>query len=366
MAVSEQTTWDERGTTPDRIEAALRRLLHERHAEDTSLVPARVLNLVVIADREWKGEIINRLERVGRYHASRTILCTVSEQRSGIDARVVLSSQSEGSGIGVVTEWVELDLGEDALARIDTILDPLLVAELQTVLWSPHSRDDAVEALLEMIDVILIDTDDAAYFDGPGAALARSWELQDRTYVVDLAWLRTTPWRERLAAAFDDPSRRSELPAIANVAVRHNPGSLTSALLLTGWLASRLGWQPEPLVATVGGAYRGTAAAQRSGGPHAAAFSGIVGFDFEPVQQAAPGIAGVTVGTDYGFSLSLDRGRGGLIARQRRPAPTPAREWRVLGASRGEGGILGEGVRQALLRDATYRPAIAYARRFQP
>jgi hypothetical protein len=38
----------------------------------------------------------------------------------------------------------------------------------------------------------------------------------------------------------------------------------------------------------------------------------------------------------------------------------------VLGASRGEGGILGEGVRQALLRDATYRPAIAYARRFQP
>ncbi len=28
--------------------------------------------------------------------------------------------------------------------------------------------------------------------------------------------------------------------------------------------------------------------------------------------------------------------------------------WQVLGASRGEGGILGEGVRQALLRDSTY------------
>jgi hypothetical protein len=33
-----------------------------------------------------------------------------------------------------------------------------------------------------------------------------------------------------------------------------------------------------------------------------------------------------------------------------------------MGASRGEGGILGEGVRQALLRDPTYRPALAQAR----
>jgi hypothetical protein len=33
----------------------------------------------------------------------------------------------------------------------------------------------------------------------------------------------------------------------------------------------------------------------------------------------------------------------------------------VLGASRGEAGILGEGIRQALLRDPTYRPALAAA-----
>ena len=32
-----------------------------------------------------------------------------------------------------------------------------------------------------------------------------------------------------------------------------------------------------------------------------------------------------------------------------------------MGASRGEAGILGEGIRQALLRDPTYRPALAAA-----
>ena len=33
----------------------------------------------------------------------------------------------------------------------------------------------------------------------------------------------------------------------------------------------------------------------------------------------------------------------------------------MLGASRGEAGILGEGIRQALLRDPTYEPALRCA-----
>ncbi len=36
--------------------------------------------------------------------------------------------------------------------------------------------------------------------------------------------------------------------------------------------------------------------------------------------------------------------------------------WTVMGASRGEAGILGEGVRQALLRDPTYKPALEAGR----
>ena len=63
------------------------------------------------------------------------------------------------------------------------------------------------------------------------------------------------------------------------------------------------------------------------------------------------GLAGVTVSCRGDFSLSLDRSRGGLRARER--SDGAERTWQVLGASRGEGGILGEGVRQALLRIQT-------------
>ena len=43
-------------------------------------------------------------------------------------------------------------------------------------------------------------------------------------------------------------------------------------------------------------------------------------------------------------------------------AAAEEREWTILGASRGEQGVLGEGIRQALLRDPTYVPALHAAR----
>ena len=65
----------------------------------------------------------------------------------------------------------------------------------------------------------------------------------------------------------------------------------------------------------------------------------------------------------YEASVSLDRAPGGLKS-VRRARDGSEQTWTVLGASRGEGGILGEGVRQALLRDPTYRPALSCAQVF--
>jgi glucose-6-phosphate dehydrogenase assembly protein OpcA len=349
--------WAEHDTTPERIETALRELLRESHAADASLVPARVLNLVVVADREWRGEVVNRLERVGRFHPSRTILCTVEDDRREMDGYATVSGDdAHEGGIGVLRESVEIALGASHLSRLDTIIDPIVISELPTVLWSPHSRDEAVQALLPIVDVILIDTDDPVYFDGPGAALVRAAELLDSNVdVVDLAWLRTIAWRERLAGSFSDPTRDGLLDGLKRIYVRHHHGSIVSALLLTGWLSSRLGWIPSELVPGAGGASQ-AAAVRSSGGPS-------VSIEFDPVDQAIRGLAGVTVTGSAGFSLSFDRAPGGLLAHEQSAGAKP-REWQLFGASRGEGGILGEGVRQALIRDPTYGPALQAARSF--
>jgi hypothetical protein len=76
--------------------------------------------------------------------------------------------------------------------------------------------------------------------------------------------------------------------------------------------------------------------------------------------MSAPGLAGIAIETASGVSISLDRGSGGLRAR-RRFRDGHESQWTVMGASRGEAGILGEGIRQALLRDKVYGPALSAA-----
>jgi glucose-6-phosphate dehydrogenase assembly protein OpcA len=344
-----EDVWSEQATSPDAIEAALRELLRKRHAANRALAPARVLNLVVLVDHEWKDEVSNRLESVGRYHASRTILCSVHEGRQSLDAVAAIAYEAPANGgIHPVRERVDIDLGAEQLPRLDTVVDPILVSELPTMLWAPHGHSEAVDALLPLTDVILIDSDDHPTKRG----LAHVARLREFAYVVDLAWMRTIPWRERLASSFDLPERRRALPTLTEVCVRHHPSSLATAALLVGWLASRLEWEQEPLRRRDDAGWLGKA----WGGDE----RHEIGISLVAVDQEAPGLAGVTVGWDGGWSLSLDRAAGGLCARQR-DADGQEQTWQVLGASRGEGGILGEGVRQALLRDPTYGPALAQA-----
>jgi hypothetical protein len=198
-----------------------------------------------------------------------------------------------------------------------------------------------------LVDVMLLDSDD---IDDPADAFARAERLRKRVYIVDLAWLRTTPWRERLAATFDLPERVESLRDIDELEIRHRETSMASALLLAGWLSSRLNWDRSHLRL-----WDGRLASWADGG------AGEVVVSLYTAEQESPGLAGVTVATADGTELSLQRGLGGLDAGLR-DADGTERQWKILGASRGEGGILGEGIRQALLRDPTYLPALHAAR----
>jgi glucose-6-phosphate dehydrogenase assembly protein OpcA len=251
----------------------------------------------------------------------------------------------------VIHEAVEIDCGPEHLEALQTIVDPVLVGEIPTVVWSPHGHEDAVKALLGLMDVVLVDSDD---LPEPADAFERVESLREHAYVVDLAWLRTTPWRERLAASFDLPSRLAVLHHISALEVRHQERSTASGLLLAGWMASRLQWDRARLS---GGLGLFTGALTRE--------DGEVIVELRALEQESPGLIGVTVSCDEGTSLALQRGYGGLDAAERN-RNGEQREWKILGASRGEGGILGEGVRQALLRDPTYVGALDAARELCP
>src|SRR6476469_9586746 len=204
--------WRESDTTPPRIEAALRDLEVRRQGDDEHpFVPARVMNLVAIVEAEFRGEIENRLEGVGRYHPSRLVLCAVEEGRTKLDAWAGIGTDdahAQPGHIAVAHERVEVTVGPTHLKTIDRIVDPLLVPDLATMVWAPHGHREAVDALRRLAQIILIDSQDEP---DVADALDRAADLADAAYLVDLAWLRSTPWRERIAATFDPPAYRSML-----------------------------------------------------------------------------------------------------------------------------------------------------------
>jgi glucose-6-phosphate dehydrogenase assembly protein OpcA len=340
--------WQAQDTAPGDIDAALRELLVEFHRENEGYVPARVLNLVCVVDRQWSGEIANRLRGVGRYHASRTIVCSVDGRRTKLDATATIATDTDPKPgeFALLRETIVVECGPHHLEHLDTIVDPLVVTDLSTVIWSPHGHWDALNSLRRLAQVVLLDSVDDPDID---AALRRACSFSSELYVVDLAWLRSTPWRERIAAAFDPPARRAELQTISAIEIRHHPDSTVAALLLTGWLATRLGWEPTRLMKR-GETLYGKLKARRQD----------VQVTLVPTPIGVRGLAGLTVDTARGESLALDRGEGGLRAVRRQPK-RDEHAWTILGASRGEAGILGEGIRQALLRDPTYRPALTAA-----
>jgi glucose-6-phosphate dehydrogenase assembly protein OpcA len=366
MPVSD-AVWSEQGTTPDAIEAALRELLAEKHAENGGLVPARVLNMVVFVESEYSGEIANRLRGVGRYHASRTVVLSYEPRRERLNARVTVASEGDPgpNELALLRETAIVEIGERHLDDLATIADPLVVSDLPTLLWSPHRHPEAADALLGLAQATLIDSIEEPVWS---AAIERACALSEQVYVVDLAWLRSTPWRERVAATFDPAGMRAQLSSLSSLEIRHHPDSTMAAMLFVGWLASRLGWELDHSQIE-GRAGRDGVLTGRARARQGAA-------DIELRLQAAPelrvpGLAGIRLHSSAGLDLSLDRGPGGLHAHRRWPISDDrsggrAHRWTLLGASRGESGILGEGIRQALLRDPTYRPALRAAQALLP
>ena len=327
----------------------MRELLRQRHAANERLAPARVLNLIVIVDREWKGEITNRLERAGRYHGSRTILCTVTEGRTTLDATARVSYDNPEDKLGVMWEKIEIDIGPQHLpsAADDHRPDRRLgVADRAVVAASPRRRDSGAAAA---------DRRDPARLRRlpVGRRRVRAGVLGPRPRVRD---------RSRLAA-HDSVARaaggelRPAVPAAGAAPCQRAQHPPPRRIKRLGAPARRVAGIAAGLGAGAAGAARRSTAARAM----LANGDGEVKVVMRESHQEAPGLAGVTVSAPPELSLSLERGWGGLDATERLGDGT-VKQWKILGASRGEGGILGDGIRQALLREPTYWPALNAAR----
>lgn len=219
---------------------------------------AQVLNLIVHADsQDAANEYMADTQKITGRHPCR-VLAVVEDPR-GADAPVqawvsMFCQIPPAGGRQVCCEQVMIVSGGESLRQIPAAVLPLLMSDLPVFLWWPNGSpfDDYVfRQLADSLDRLIIDS---ATFESPEGALQRMASRLKSTWPhisgTDINWGRLTHWREVVASFFDAPDLRPYLDRVTSVTIEYaqsaqgKPVNRAQALMLAGWLASRLGWQP--------------------------------------------------------------------------------------------------------------------------
>jgi glucose-6-phosphate dehydrogenase assembly protein OpcA len=240
--------------------ARLRRaaVAHARESGRT-LARASVLNLVVYSEREAHARRAARtVAELAIRHPSRAIVLLGDRDRDGVVASVQLHCHvPHGEGEQTVLyEQILARVRGDFDERVASVVIPLLVPDLPVFLWwtgTPPRDARRLDDLVALADRFIVDSADFARADQTLPEVARLRQLG--VGITDLNWARLTHWRELVAQFFDVSSFRPYLDAVTGIrvgfAVDMDGRAIhpSQALLLLGWLASRLGWQPVEALA---------------------------------------------------------------------------------------------------------------------
>lgn len=183
---------------------------------------------------DWLDAAHGVLEGLAERHPSRTILLIPEPKaRDGLKAKASVQSfpLSGDFRIHICAEVIELRLGGRRAKAPASIVEPLLIPDLPVFLrWRgrPPFGEVELEELVTVTDRLIVDSRE--WPDVPAAWRALA-ERFDRAAVSDISWTRLLPWRRVLASLW---------PGIAELRELRVRGPRSEALLLHGWLSSRL------------------------------------------------------------------------------------------------------------------------------
>ncbi|MGH2972763.1 MAG: glucose-6-phosphate dehydrogenase assembly protein OpcA [Gaiellaceae bacterium] len=184
---------------------------------------------------DWEKAARAALSGMAERHPSRTILLfpDPNSESNRIDAAVALECYAVPDvDREVCSEVVELHLRGARAKAPGSIVEPLLISDLPVFLrWrgEPPWGAQELEQLVGVTDRVIVDSTE---WDDVPHAYRNLAGLFDRAAVSDIAWARTSRWRVLLASLWPD---------VGDVGTVKVKGTRAQALLIAGWLRSRLG-----------------------------------------------------------------------------------------------------------------------------
>jgi glucose-6-phosphate dehydrogenase assembly protein OpcA len=235
-------------------------LTREKDGEDSSpsVMRACVLNLILYSQHDDREKIDTLLDEVTVSHPCRSLVLIADRETTEAHLNAYVSTRCQLNARGtkqICGEQVTIEAGGAVVERIASAVAPLLVPDVPVFLWwkdVPNEDDKLFNRLAEMSDRIVVDSASSHH---PYEDLRRfSRMIAGRggdMRASDLNWGRLTSWCAVVAHFWDVPDYRPYLDAIDRVRIDYDPPESApeevsaQALLVAGWLASRLGWQVE-------------------------------------------------------------------------------------------------------------------------
>ncbi len=222
-----------------------------RTNEDGTLaLRSSVLNLIVVTDEESAPEVTDSVSKLaGRYPARAIVFIADPDGKRNVEVGLLAFCNIRGGGgAQVCAEQVTIHAEGPPATHLESFAGPLLIPDLPVFLWYPGEfspRSPEFAAMAELADRVILDSAAAGNGEGCLREIAALLEDPATPAIGDLQWVGLSPWRSLLADTFGSPERAGELEKIERVEVLYAPGGENRALLLTGWLASTLGWKAE-------------------------------------------------------------------------------------------------------------------------
>jgi Glucose-6-phosphate dehydrogenase subunit N-terminal domain/Glucose-6-phosphate dehydrogenase subunit C-terminal domain len=227
--------WTGRDVTVAEIERELTSLRETTYDATTGPdLRTNVLTHLAWVPAEWRGAADQVLAQLAERHPSRTIVLTPRpDEGDGLDAELAVQCfPLPGEQRNVCSELIDLRLRGRRVHAPASIVEPLLIPDLPVFIrWrgQPPFGQPEFEQLIGVADRLVVDSREWPDLPDVYARLAR---IFDRISVSDITWARTLEWRGELAKMW---------PGIGSVETLRVAGPDADALLLTGWLRSRLG-----------------------------------------------------------------------------------------------------------------------------
>jgi glucose-6-phosphate dehydrogenase assembly protein OpcA len=230
----------------------------EAGAEESSVTRVCVLNLIVyVSHEEDRAQLDDVLDEVTAHTPSRALVLISNRvsTEAKLEAYVSTRCQAESKGAKQVCgEQITIEASGAQVETAASAIEPLVVPDVPVFLWwkdIPHEEDKLFNRLVELSDRVVIDS---LVFDHPHEDLKRLAQIisERRHYLLvsDVNWGRLTSWRNLIAGFWDVADYRTHLDAIDHVLIDFDPPDVAAgeiaaqALLVIGWMASRLKWQP--------------------------------------------------------------------------------------------------------------------------